>query len=659
MLSGVAWSAPPEAPVDSEIAVRILPRAAGSHALENATLDDHPLYRLIEKIGQSVFNVEPNEFFSSTFEGTVIAAVRSQSGESSRSRLMEYFRHQELVEKWQSDVQQLRQIAEKLDYHTSEDGTYPENLESFIDEEFYYQPTFSEGVGTHYERSNGGKDYRLSLVFDREAATAGLGSAPSISSKTGEKNIEPTATAPPVGLVVGVKIVDKARLEEFLNDQYGPSKNGFWTSESSSMNLVGTIRGSWFVFSDDRQNLGPFLRTLNGEQAGWSQNPSFKKVADNITTDAPITVFVDLPKLLAGIEVEDPDFSALDELIPLVGPLGYSVVPYESSQFRVEMFLGVSPVRGSELATFFKGSDGKTPPELFDIANIPWDAHNIFALHYGNTKQMVDSVIGMFPELEMHLDMTEDILTGILGLDARAGFTELIDGSVVMSFERIDLVVMGISSFFTMVSDREVEYDDKYEYDDEYGEEGERTIKVASTAADFAVEEETTNKSLFSYIPATVAFKVPIDSNRRALVDLLNSSMNGSSKKDLYGVEMVSSGDLSLSYAIDGEWMYIAGGGTDRLIRYMLEAVKGRNQTLSSIDSWTRLSMASRGRLLFFGHQKLDAFSAFAKGGILLLGTEFRPLAEEYGRLRDCHSVVTAVPDGVLVVTEVLEGDAR
>ena len=91
----------------------------------------------------------------------------------------------------------------------------------------------------------------------------------------------------------------------------------------------------------------------------------------------------------------------------------------------------------------------------------------------------------------------------------------------------------------------------------------------------------------------------------------------------------------------------------------MLDAAHGRKATLGTLDSWSRFTLSSRGRLLGFGHQKLDWVYSLTKGFLLLLGAEYRPLAVEIGKLRDYHSVITAVPDGFLLVGEVLQGDGR
>jgi len=38
------------------------------------------------------------------------------------------------------------------------------------------------------------------------------------------------------------------------------------------------------------------------------------------------------------------------------------------------------------------------------------------------------------------------------------------------------------------------------------------------------------------------------------------------------------------------------------------------------------------------------------------MGSDFRPLATEIGKLRDYHSMGTIVPDGIMLVGEVAQG---
>ena len=148
--------------------------------------------------------------------------------------------------------------------------------------------------------------------------------------------------------------------------------------------------------------------------------------------------------------------------------------------------------------------------------------------------------------------------------------------------------------------------------------------------------------------------------NRQAAENLLAPYMGDDvATESLYGVEIKKNQEGNLAYAVDGDWMYVSGGRTDRLMKHMLEAAHGRKKTLSSIDSWTRFTVGTKGRLIGFGHQKVDAIYSLVKGVLLLLGSEFRPAAVEVGRLRDYHSIMTAVPDGFMFTGEIVQGDGR
>ena len=160
-------------------------------------------------------------------------------------------------------------------------------------------------------------------------------------------------------------------------------------------------------------------------------------------------------------------------------------------------------------------------------------------------------------------------------------------------------------------------------------------------------------------MPVTLAAQIPLETNRSAVMELLEPYLGDPSSKTLYGVEVTTSADRVFSYAVDGDWFYLSGGRTDRLMRHMLEAAHGRKETLGTIDSFSRFVMSGRGRLIGFGHQKVDPIYSMVKGFLLFLGSDFRPLATELGKLRDYHSLGTVVPDGLLMVGEVAQGDGR
>jgi hypothetical protein len=376
------------------------------------------------------------------------------------------------------------------------------------------------------------------------------------------------------------------------------------------------------------------------------------------------------------------------KVVPIVGAMGYSIVPYAESQMRIEMFVGVNPPPKSRLADYFASTRGESPKSAIETQNIPWDVSNLLAVDYSNLKSLADATVALFPEFETQYGMGQDVMAGMLGFDAEAGFDKLIAGTVLVSFERIDILTNAIETYME-AADKASEYQEAYPepgYEEsveavpEGGpyEEGGSDLEGGpvsneeipssdeqpslDSAGEESLEpvEEGPPQNPLAHLPFTAAFQIPLEINRDALRSLLDPYMGETTTtRSVYGVEITTSQDGRVAYAFDGDWFYLSGARTVRLAEYMLAAAHGRKETLGSIDSWSRFTTQSRGRLLAFGHQKVDPFYSILKGFILLLGSEFRPLAVELGKLRDYHSVITAVPDGFLITGEIVQGDQR
>lgn len=629
----------PEPPATSDIAFRYLPVTTSENAIDPVELADHPLFRIVRRAGSEVFGVEPLRFLDNSFEGTVVAAILSRSA-AGGTTLADFFRDQDLRDSWKRNTEELRSLAEDLDYEFKEnEQPFPAELQTYLDEVRYYEPYLSDGVTYRYEVLNDGKDYRLTMVFPEGSGFSKLGAAPVFTSQDGHSNQEPTAAPVPLNLVVAAKIKQKDQLVSVLTDALGKPQGGFWRVEGE-MPFIITIRDQWVVGADRTENLGQMLRSLSGKEPGWSSTPGFQKVARNVTPDAPLLVYINTPSLLRA--ADDGTMGEVEKkLASLLGPVGYAAVPYAESQFRLEVFMGIEAPEGSRLQSLLQETATESPEQSIVTSNIPWDVSNVLALDFKTTKALVDAVVAMFPDAASQMDMGEDVMLGMFGLDAQAGVEGLIGGNALVVFERVDIFATGIEAALDM----EMPSPDMDEDGDEDSDEGEM--------------EEVAQPSPLAYMPATLAAQVPIENNREAALTMLQPYLGDPTTESLYGVDVVTSQDGSFSYAVDEDWMYVSGGRTVRLMRHMLEAAHGRKETLGSIDSWSRFKTTGRGRLLMFGHQKVDPIYSLVKGALLFLGSDFRPIATELGKLRDYHSMGTLVPDGVLLVGEVVQGDGR
>ncbi|MCA9780147.1 MAG: hypothetical protein KC800_25650, partial [Candidatus Eremiobacteraeota bacterium] len=110
-----ASAGPPEPPATSDIALRLLPAARSENAIDPMELSDHPVFRIIRRAGSEIFGIEPLRFLDNTFEGTVVAAILSRSS-AGGTTLADFFRDQDLRESWKRNTEELRSLAEDLEY---------------------------------------------------------------------------------------------------------------------------------------------------------------------------------------------------------------------------------------------------------------------------------------------------------------------------------------------------------------------------------------------------------------------------------------------------------------------------------------------------------------------------------------------------------------
>jgi len=642
----------PEPPATSDIALRILP-TGGTPVLDPEEMAEHPVVRVITRTGAELFGLEPLRFLDDTFEGTVVAAVLSKASKGGTG-LADFFHDQELRDRWESNVKELRSLADDLKYEfDGSDKPYPDDLQPYFEEVRYYEPYLSAGVSYRYERLNEGKDFRLTMLLPAGSKMSKLGAAPVFSSEEGYLNETPTARPLPMNVVLAAKIRSKEQLVSVLTKTMGEPQGGFWRAKGE-MPFFVTIRNEWVVGADQMENLGGMLRSLNGQAPGWSATPGFQKVARNINTEAPVLFYLNTPSLVQAMAAGGMTETE-QRLASLVGPLGYAILPYSESQFRLEVFLGLEAPENSKLQSFLEGSRGQSPEAGITTSNVPWDVSNMVAMDYGNTKALLDSVVALFPDAEAQIDMGEDVFMGMFGLDAESGLDRLIEGNAILSFERVDFFATAFESALDMAT--QVASEPYAEKDTDTDTEAE-TETVESEAA--PVEEEVVRKpSPLAYLPATVAVQIPLETNRKGVTAMLEAFQGTPEVRNLHGVDVIHSEDGDFAYAFDQDWLYLSGGKTSRLMKRMLETAHGRRENLESIDSWSRFKLGGRGRLLMFGHQKVDAVYSMVKGFLLFLGSDFRPLATELGELRDYHALGTVVPDGILVVGEVLKGDQR
>ena len=181
-VGGLLWATAgaqplPEPPVNSEVAIRILPTQAYSTSISPQELADHPVYRLVERLGKQYMGFGPLKFMSENFEGTFVGAIASPKGSS----LKDYFEDRDLRREWTSVRSELESLTGDLNDYAESEGTYPEDLPKYLEEVRYYEPYLPASTSYRYQRLNDGKDFELRAVFSEDSPLKALGPAPEFS----------------------------------------------------------------------------------------------------------------------------------------------------------------------------------------------------------------------------------------------------------------------------------------------------------------------------------------------------------------------------------------------------------------------------------------------------------------------------------------------
>lgn len=680
----------PQLPRDSDMAFRIVGSAMRSQSIDSQVLQEQPLIRVAGTYGMKYLGFDPITDLDKSFEGSVVGAILSNP--KGASSLGAFIQDRNLREQRNSVVEELRSLAGDIEAYKQEMETYPEDFADFLENYRYYEPYFPAGVDYRYERLDGGKDFRLVVTYSTDSALRKLGPAPTLKSQGIGTDLFSSKPPVPLNFVLGAKVADPSAARDLFSKLMGEPDRGFWTKSTADLNVVATLRGSWLVVADDKKNLGVLLKSLNGEGADLSKNANFNLVARNIDMENAAMFYVDLPRILRSLAT--PSSASEKTLMGLAGPAGYALIPYQKSQLRLESFVGMRAPKGSRLQKFLSASGTPTTEVAMVADNIPWDVSNVLAVEYGEVKELVDATVDLFPEARQAMDLFEDMGAGFIGLDASKGFDGLVNGWAILSFERIDIFVNAWEAALDRYDEDATEKAQEFDVDftgvggpdpdaepvftdgepetvEAAGEEGSIEIVVGEmpdpdsqmdeddSDADMDVEIEVeTGPPVPPRIPFTVALMIPDADARDTLVKNLTKFMGEEQKSvDMFGVNVTERSDQLLAYGVNNDWLYVSGGGTQRLMRNLLAAATGHKKRLTSLDSWSRFRLEQKGRPLAFGHQKVDAVYSMVKGFLLFLGADFRPLAEELGQLRDYHGAVLAVPDGFLMVGEVLRGE--
>ncbi|MFN8606887.1 MAG: hypothetical protein U0931_05115 [Vulcanimicrobiota bacterium] len=118
--------------------------------------------------------------------------------------------------------------------------------------------------------------------------------------------------------------------------------------------------------------------------------------------------------------------------------------------------------------------------------------------------------------------------------------------------------------------------------------------------------------------------------------------------RQVEGVTYQLSQDGRCAWTSTNTTQFWANGYTERLLPRVYKSYLGQARTsLAEVPSYRLFEQDRQGELLLYCHHMVDREYAFAKGFLLIFGSDFRPEAEILGHLRDSHARLEVVPGGL------------
>lgn len=698
------WPLPP---VDSEVAVCIVPSKFVGNHLPLEVWQEQPLARLFSRVLTKFLGFGLVEELSQVWEGTVVGAILPVQGKG--SSLTAYFEDRDLHSRRSDIVSSMGALNEFIVDSKRDGESYPENLSAFLEENSYPEPQLPAGVSYSYSREKSGQGYRLKVLLGPKSELRKLGPAPVWGDDNFRQNILPAVErfTPHYGL--GIKLLDPNKGKDLLVKLFGEPTDGFW-QQHYFPTLTATVRGQWLVVADSKERIGSFYKAVTGHSLDLGQSPGFKKVARHLDLAASALVYIDLPKQLKAVAADAP--AEFAHLVNMLGPAGWSLSLLDENQTHNKFFLGLNPPKDSELAELLARSAKPSSSTFPDASIVPWDVASVGFMEYGKARQILRAVLGLIPDLKEQWLTLEGFAASYLGLDAEAGFDKLFNGWVVISYDSLGFWTNSIEDFLSFFNSParvtstevtediapsgEVEASDSQLSEDSTidtnsGDDGSELepkgeVDAAgdpSTLDPFKPQEEGEEDSelvepddrerpldwwrILRRVPVTFALRPTNAEAKAAIVSIVSRAKLFEPKTDEDGASLSSnegwldgssaSGDLAL--AESGEWIYVSCGQTTRILRNFLLTASGEKESLLSIASWRKFCSDYGNRASLLAHQKVDVSATFAKALLLYMGPEFRTIANQVGKLRDSYHALVLVPEGIVMVNDIVYGDGR
>lgn len=544
------------------------------------------------------------------------------------------FEHMERLRQARERLSELRGAAEAafegINQYRRYQKKFPRSVEDLATHGYFEPEMIPVGAQLQLQR----RGSQMSVVARQEVAGEGTLEVVWPSSQA----TPPAAVPDWGGLMVALGCGDHGHVAKWL-DKLDPEldflarEGDHWRLDSALGAFEVVLARNWIVICN-RGELTNALLTSTPPPTSLASNPRFAAHLPRFAAASELLGFFDLQDFatsspgLASRASFDPERSGLRS----VSMHSWSALDGQRRlQAHGEMFLhweGLSPVVSSQA----EGARG-----------IPESCESVYWVDLGASLQLVEQVANRFNGLPQMLEMSwaqvEALFSSAL---SRKSLAE--GGQATFYSESIDSLAMQL----------------------------EMLLDIFQTYAELGkTEDGPPAPPGWTQFPMVVAFQLHNKEANDAVVEHLEKMLGEARSLRVEGVEsrvgMQERCSLTVLKStppprkLEGEeadtpapppappLVIWSNGSTQRLVPPVLKVQRGQLAALDQLGSYRRFQQQSAGTPLALLHLKSDKDYALIKALLLMLGSDFRPEAEVYGRIRDGYAALEQVPNGLLL----------
>jgi len=544
------------------------------------------------------------------------------------------FEHMERLRQARERLSELRAAAEAafegINQYRRYQKKFPRSVEDLATHGYFEPEMIPVGAELQLQR----RGSQMSVVARQEVA----GEGPLEVVWPARESAAPAAVPEWGGLMVALGCSDHGNVARWL-DKLDPeldflARDGdHWRLDSALGAFEVVLARNWIVVCN-RGELTNALLTSTPPAAGLPSNPRFAAHSPRFAAASELLGFFDLQDFaasspgLASRAGLDPERSGLRS----VSMHSWSALDGQRRlQAHGEMFLhweGLTPVVSSQT----EGARG-----------IPEGCESVYWVDLGASLQLVEQVANRFNGLPQMLEMSwaqvEALFSSALSRKSLAQ-----GGQATFYSESIDSLAMQLEMLMEIFQT--------------YAELGKGSDGPPAPPG-------------WTQFPLVVAFSLDNKEASAAVVEHLEKMLGEARSQRNQGAEtrvgMQDRCSLTVVKStpplrkLEGEeadaplpaaapnLVIWSNGSTQRLVPPLLKVRQGQLGSLDQLGSYQRFQQQSAGTPLAMFHLKSDKDYALIKALLLMLGSDFRPEAEVYGRIRDGYAALEQIPNGLLL----------